>query len=61
MSRRMWPYEADRQHTVRSTIAQRCAWGRGASIKGVKLPVFLAMAGDFYAEHLKRQLAEDDV
>ena len=56
----MWPYEADKAFTVRGTFAQRGPWEWGARLKGVKIPVFLAMAGDFYAEHLKRQLAEDE-
>jgi hypothetical protein len=60
MGRQMWPYDATWKYSVRGTPAQTGPWEWAARLKGVKVPVFLAMAGDFYAEHLKRQLAEDE-
>ena len=54
MARPMWPPDAEVRFSVRATIAQSSAWGGGASIKGLSVPVFLALAADVYADHLKR-------
>jgi hypothetical protein len=54
MSRRMWPYEAEVKFNVRATYKQAGAWGYAANIKGLRTPVFLALAADVYAEHLER-------
>ena len=54
MGRQMWPYDAERRFTVRATYKQVSAWSTGASIKGLPLPVFLALAADVYAKHLER-------
>jgi hypothetical protein len=54
VSRRMWPYAAERKFTVHATYEQSAAWGRAASIKGLPVPVFLSVAADVYAAHLDR-------
>ena len=54
MSRRMWPYAAERKFTVHATYGQAGTWGRAASIKGLPVPVFLSVAADVYAAHLDR-------
>lgn len=53
MARPMWPPGAEVRFNVRATYAQSSAWGGGASIKGLSVPVFLALAADVYAEHLQ--------
>jgi len=50
----MWPYEAVVPFNVRATYKQAGAWEYGASIKGLKVPLFLALAADVYAAHLER-------
>lgn len=52
----MWPYDATVKFNVRATFKQSGAWGRAAGIKGLSVPVFLALAGDIYAEHIEKVL-----
>jgi hypothetical protein len=60
MSRRMWPYEAVVPFNVRATYKQAGSWEYAASIKGLKVPVFLALAADDYSRRLKRRIARDE-
>ena len=60
MSRRMWPYEAVVPFNVRATYKQAGSWEYAASIKGLKVPVFLALAADDYYRRLKRRIDQDD-
>lgn len=60
MSRRMWPYEAVVPFNVRATYKQSAAWGYAASIKGLKVPVFLALAADDFYLRLKRRIDRDE-
>jgi hypothetical protein len=54
MGRQMWPYAAVCRYAVRGTYEQAGAWDRAARVKGLRTPVFLALAADVYAEHLER-------
>ena len=54
MARPMWPPDAEVRFNVRATYQQSASWRGGASIKGLPVPVFLALAADVYAEHLIR-------
>lgn len=60
MARRMWPYAAVLRYAVRGTYKQGAAWGYAASIKGLPVPVFLALAADDYADRMKRRHARED-
>jgi hypothetical protein len=59
MSRRMWPYNAERKFSVRGTYEQASAWGYAASVKGLPVPVFIALAADDYADRLMRRIARE--
>jgi hypothetical protein len=56
----MWPYAAELKYSVRATYGQAEAWGLAASVKGLSIPVFLALAADDYAERLRRRIARDE-
>jgi hypothetical protein len=56
----MWPYEAVRRYAVRGTYEQSARWGYAASIKGLAVPVFLALAADDYADRLVRWIAREE-
>jgi hypothetical protein len=60
MGRRMWPYEAVVPFSVRATYKQAGSWEYAASIKGLKVPVFLALAADDYSRRLKQRIARDE-
>lgn len=60
MARPMWASDAVVRYNVRGTYDQAEAWGYAASVKGLPVPVFLALAADDYAERLKRRIARDE-
>jgi hypothetical protein len=60
MARPMWPYDAEVPFRVRATHKQAGSWEYAASIKGLKVPVFLALAADDYARRLKQRIARDE-
>jgi hypothetical protein len=53
VARPMWPPDAEVRYAVRATYQQSAMWGGAAGIKGLPVPVFLALAADVYAEHLQ--------
>lgn len=59
MARPMWASDAVVRYNVRSTYDQAEAWGYAASVKGLPVPVFLALAADDYAERMKRRHARE--
>lgn len=60
MARQMWPYEAVCRYAVRSTYEQSARWRYAASVKGLAVPVFLALAADDYADRLERWFAREE-
>jgi len=60
MARPMWASGAVVRYAVRGTFEQAEAWGLAASVKGLPIPVFLALAADDYAERLKRRIAREE-
>jgi len=50
----MWTSEAVIPYSVRADVKQSAKWRYWASVKGLPTPVFLALAADVYADHLKR-------
>jgi hypothetical protein len=50
----MWPYEAELRFVVRATYEEASTWRDAARIKGLPVPVYLALAADVYSEHLRR-------
>ena len=57
MSRPMWPDDHVVKYNVRASYKRSAEWGYWASIKGLPVPVFLALAADEYARHLDRETA----
>ena len=56
----MWSYEAVVPFNVRATYKQAGSWEYAASIKGLKVPVFLALAADDYYQRLERRIAREE-
>lgn len=54
MGRPMWPYDALWRFNVRATDKQAGAWEHAAKVKGLRTPLFLALAADVYSAHLER-------
>lgn len=60
MARPMWASDAVVRYNVRGTYEQSASWRYAASINGVPVPVFLALAADVYADRLKRRIAREE-
>lgn len=60
MARPMWPSDAVVPFAVRGTYEQSSSWRYAASVKGLPVPVFLALAADVYAERMKRRIAREE-
>jgi hypothetical protein len=56
----MWASDAVVPFAVRGTYAQSASWRYAASVKGLPVPVFLALAADVYADRLKKRLAREE-
>ena len=60
MARPMWASDAVVRYAVRATYDQAEAWGYAASVKGLPVPVFLAIAADDYAERRRRRITREE-
>jgi hypothetical protein len=60
MARPMWASDAVVPYAVRGTYEQSASWRYAASVKGLAVPVFLALAADDYAVRLKRRIAREE-
>jgi hypothetical protein len=49
----MWPDDHVVKYNVRASYKRSASWGYWAGIKGLPVPVFLALAADEYTRHLE--------
>ena len=53
----IWPSDHVVKYNVRASYKRSALWGYWAGVKGLPVPVFLALAADIYTAHLERRHA----